>query len=107
MSARRTQTLCARRPGEGRGAGLTRGFGAVALLCLLALDTLLEVADAFLDVALRLVELAADLSGPVADGLAGLFLDLALGLVPLAFCLVLHFDLLAGQVTRQDRCPLH
>src|SRR5436305_14555353 len=64
-SAERMSTLCARRSGGREGCELARGFGAVALLS----DVLLDVADAFLDVALDLVALTRPLRGPVADDL--------------------------------------
>src|SRR5256885_3048313 len=50
----------------------------------------LGIAYAFLHVTFGLVPLAAELGRLVATKLAGLFLDLALGLVALAFDLVLH-----------------
>src|SRR5438552_6491498 len=62
-----------------------------------ALD--LGVPDAFLHVALRLVPLAAELGRLVATELAGLFLYLALGLVALAFDLVLHGSSLLAPTT--------
>src|SRR5258708_12349160 len=65
-------------------------FLALALAALLLVHVHLRVANAFLDVALGLVPLAAKLRRLVAAELAGLFLDRALGLVALAFDLVLH-----------------
>src|SRR3954470_2166299 len=85
----------------GRGR-LPRGLGAVLLLG----DVVLEVTDAFFDVTLCLVGLAAPLGGAIAYELAGLFLDLAFALVPLAFGLVFHVVLLVRVtiIWRQDRC---
>src|SRR2546430_6604638 len=54
------------------------------------MKALFDVAEALLELALALIDLAADLGRPVAAELADLFLDLAFSLVPLAFDLVVH-----------------
>src|SRR5207247_2601223 len=64
--------------------------------------------EAFLELALALLDLAADLGRLVAAELAGLFLDLAFGLVPLAFDLVVHakppLPTARGPITSEGIC---
>src|SRR5205814_8933337 len=71
---------------------------ALAIDGLVVMKGVLHVAEAFLQLALALIDLAADLGRLVAAELAGLFLDLAFALVPLAFDLVVHISFVASLV---------